>query len=57
MNVSIFRRQLQWVVLTDSLEITLHQSLASAMSHATAQIRSPDSLGTAEPSHTACYDC
>jgi len=56
MNASIFRHQNDWIVLTDSFEITFHQSLASAMSHASAQIGSSDHLGATQSSYTACYD-
>ena len=57
MSVSIFRYKSQWIVLTDSFEITFHQTLANAMSYASAQIRPSNNFGTLEPCHTARYDC
>ena len=56
MNISIFRRNTEWVVLTDRYELTLHEDLASAMSHASTEIRSSDHFGAAESSYSSFYD-
>ena len=56
MNISIFRRSKEWIVLTDRYELTLHEDLASAMSHASAEIRTADNLGATTQNHYAFYD-
>lgn len=56
MNISIFRRKTEWIVLTDRYELTLHEDLASAMNYASAEIRTADNLGATTQNHQALYD-
>ena len=56
MNISIFRRKTEWIVLTDRYELTLHEDLASAMNHASAEIRTADNFGATTQNHHALYD-
>ena len=56
MGISIFRRDTEWVVLTDKYELTLHEDLASAMNHAAAEIRSSDHPGAAQSSCSSLHD-
>ena len=56
MNISIFRRNKEWFVLTDRYELTLHEDLASAMNYASAEIRTADNLGATTQNHQALYD-
>ena len=56
MNVTIFKRNLDWIVIVGTHDVTFHQTLAGAMEHASAQIRSPDNLGETPKDHYALYD-
>ena len=55
-NISIFRRHLDWIVIVGTHDVTFHQTLAGAMEHASAQIRSPDNLGETPKDQYALYD-
>ena len=56
MNVTIFKRNFDWIVIIGTHDVTFHQTFASAMRHAYTQIRSADNLGAAAQDHYALYD-
>jgi hypothetical protein len=56
-NVQIFRRNQDWIVLTEDHTVTFHQTLAGAMEHASAQIRTPAYSGTALQGHESFNYC
>ena len=45
MNVSVFKRNFEWIVIVDYHAITFHQTFADAMRHASTQIRSANNSG------------
>jgi hypothetical protein len=57
MDVHIYRHRKEWIVLTEDLEVTFHQTLAGAMEHASAAVRSPVDHGSLEESYFPLHDC
>ena len=56
-HVQIFRRNKDWIVLTDDHTVTFHQTLAGAMEHASAQIRTPAYFRAALQGHESLDYC
>jgi hypothetical protein len=56
MNIQIFRHRDEWIVLNESYEITFHQTLASAMSHAATEIGASDRHGASQQSNSTGYN-
>ena len=57
MNVHIYRHRKEWIVLTEDLQVTFHQTLAGAMEHASAAIRTPTDHATFAESYSPLHDC
>jgi hypothetical protein len=56
-NVQIFRNNRDWIVLTEDHTVTFHQTLAGAMEHASAQVRTPAYSGAASQGHESLDYC
>ena len=57
MDVRIYRHRKEWIVLTEDLQVTFHQTLAGAMEHASAAIRTPTDHATFAESYSPLHDC
>lgn len=57
MDVQIYRHRREWIVLTEDLEVTFHQTLAGAMEHASAAVRTPARNATLAESYSSLHDC
>jgi ActR/RegA family two-component response regulator len=56
-NVQIFRHNKDWIVLIEDHTVTFHQTLARAMEHASAQIRTSAHSGTPSQGHESLDYC
>jgi hypothetical protein len=56
MDVHIYRYRKEWIVLTEDLEVTFHQTLAGAMEHASAAIRSPTNTSALTEGYSSLYN-
>ena len=57
MDVHIYRHRKEWIVLTEDLEVTFHQTLAGAMEHASAALRTPTDYAAFAESYSPLHDC
>ena len=56
MDVHIYRYRKEWIVLTEELEVTFHQTLAGAMEHASAAIRSPTNTSALTEGYSSLHN-
>ena len=56
MNVSVFKRNFEWIVIVDYHAITFHQTFADAMRHASTQVRSANNFGAVTQNHFSLHD-
>lgn len=57
MDVRVYRYRKEWIVLTEDLEVTFHQTLAGAMEHASAAVRTPAHNAALTESYSPLHDC
>ena len=57
MDVHIYRHRKEWIVLTEDLQVTFHQTLAGAMEHASAAVRTSTNYAALTESYSPLHDC